>query len=178
MTSVYPSFGAFLSNGFAQMEVWEDVVGTRIFYRGQILKYLDCLYRHRSSFKFGFFLDYDDYFVPILPDEKKVGFYFSKFFSADNVGSVCLPWLQMECAPIPELIRSAPHGNLTHVLSGYRARWRKEKKCAHRLDAVQLLAVHNVRKLLPGYVPAFPESKQVAYIAHNRYTAKPCQLLK
>ncbi len=144
----------------------------RNFYFSQLIKYQACVYRHIGVFEYGLFLDYDDFFNPIIPNQKNIHYYFSKFFS-NNVGSVCMQWRQMECRPIEKQIKDIPHGNLTSILSGYSSKWRTEKKCAHRLNAAVSVEVHNVQKRLPGYRRSYHDGKS-AYVAHNRHDAELC----
>ena len=168
----YPFYSESLRTGFVQVDVWPDIVGYRNFYHSQILKYHDCLYHHIGMFEYGFFLDYDDFFNPIVPNNTDIHYYFSHFFTY-QVGSVCMPWRQMKCGPIKSRVKDVPHGNLTSILSGNKSELRPEKKCAHRLNAAQFLAVHNVDKMLPGYRRTF-SSATLAYVAHNRRSIKDC----
>ena len=171
----YPFYNESLRTGFVHVEAWTDIAGKRNFYRSQILKYHDCLYRHVGVFEYGLFLDYDDFFNPTVAKKRDIHDFFSKFFHSDNVGSVYLPWRQMKCGPIKSQVNNAPHGNLTSILTGPGSSLRSEKKCAHRLNAVLFVAIHNVEKLLPGYRLINYKEKSV-YVAHNRYTNKDCSV--
>ena len=171
----YPFYNESLRTGFVHVEAWTDIAGKRNFYRSQILKYHDCLYRHIGVFEYGLFLDFDDFFNPTVAKKRDIHDFFSKFFHSDNVGSVYLPWRQMKCGPIKSQVNNAPHGNLTSILTGPGSSLRSEKKCAHRLNAVLFVAIHNVEKLLPGYRLINYKEKSV-YVAHNRYTNKDCSV--
>jgi hypothetical protein len=166
----YPYFNESLNAGFVQMDVWLDIVGRRNFYHSQVLKYQDCLYRHIGVFKYGLFLDYDDFFNPMIANRTDIHYYLSKFFPSGTIGSVYIPWRQMKCAPRK---KDAPNGNLTSILTGYESKVRVEKKCIHRLNAVQFVVVHHTLKLLEGYIYSY-HTFGSAYVAHNRHTNKNC----
>jgi hypothetical protein len=93
----YPFLSESLKNKFAHMDVWQDTVGDRIYGYSQIMKYNDCLYRHIGVFEYALFIDYDDFFNPMVPNERDIHYYFSKLFSNRNVGSVEFQWHQMKC---------------------------------------------------------------------------------
>ena len=172
-TQLYPFLNESLMKGFVDIEVWEDIVGKRIYYYGKIIKYQDCIFRHMNRFEYLFVYDYDDYFNPMLPDHKDVHYYLNKFFAKSNIGTVHMTWHQMKCAPIEEKCKTLQDGNLTSVLSGPQWYRRSEAKCAHRLKAVVFLHSHSSLVLLSGYLRSTASDK-LAYVAHNRYTNKHC----
>ena len=155
------------------MEIWRSIVGGRIFYHSQKLKYQDCLYRYIGVFEYVVILDYDDFFNPIIPEHKDIHYYLSEFFHSDNIGTVCMPWRQMECRPVESLIRDVPHGNLTAILGGYESHLRDQTKCVHRLIAPTMISVHGVLELLPNYTKT-SSPHELAYVAHNRRDAELC----
>jgi hypothetical protein len=159
----YPSLNESLKTGYAEMEVWTR---TRNYWYSQVLKYNDCLYRHIGVFEYGLFLDTDDFFNPMVPNEGDIHHYFSELFSSDNAGSVELKWHQMECAPVKS---DAPNGNLTSILTGHDWKLRHVPKCAHRLSAVMYTTIHYAENLLQGYRRVRSDEKLV-YVAHNRIT--------
>ena len=173
----YPFLKSSLKNGFARMEVWNDIIlSNRTFYLSQKLKYQDCQSRYIGVFEFGLFCDYDDFFNPVIPKQKNIHYYLAKFFSAKDVGSFCLLWTQMTCAPIKRMVAHVPHGNLTSILSGYQSIPRKAHKCIHRMNAPLMVSVHTVVRLLGNYrkVTLTRKKKGIAYVAHVRISAKQC----
>lgn len=169
-TEIYPFLNESLHNGFVKMEVWNDIVGERMFYHSQIVKYQDCLYRYLGVFEYGIFYDVDDFFNPMLPDHKDIHYYFNREFSKPKIGSIYFEWLQMLCGPDSKLHKTLSDGNVTSILSGYELRHpTRNRKCAHRLNATVFVKIHRVERNLPGYAVAMVNTT-VAYIAHNRIT--------
>lgn len=152
-TEIYPFLKESLHHGFVKMDVWSDIVGDGMFYKGQITKYMDCLYRYTGIFEYGFFYDVDDFFNPMIPDHKGIHYYTSKLFNSPNIGSVCFAFRQMQCAPVESLRNTLRDGNLTSILSGYdwKPRLRNVGKCAHRLDAIIYVVIHGAEWMFSGY---------------------------
>ena len=163
-----------IDSGFVQMETWIDITGNRFYYHSKIVKYQDCLYRYMDTFEYGMYFDHDDFLNPVIPKHKDVHFYFDHLFAKDTVGSVIFLWRATHCAPILGAMKNLPDGNLTNILSGNGMHWRKEKKCAHRLSAIQYVAIHSGMKLLPGYTVSSVEETMV-YVAHVRDTTGLCK---
>ncbi len=173
-TVLYHFLEESLSNGFAQVEAWNNVVGSkRMYYYGQITKYQDCIYRHINKFEYVLLLDYDDYFNPVIANQKNIHYYVDQYFSSSDVGTVMIPWRQMECRPREEKYKTLQDGNLTSILSGYNFSKRPESKCAHRVNAVLYTSIHNSQELLSGY-RRIRSSDEIAYVAHNRHNMKLC----
>lgn len=172
----YPFLNELLNNGFVQMEVWNDIVGSRMFYNGQIVKYQDCIYRYIGVYEYGLFIDVDDFFNPMLPNKKDIHYYFNEFFSSHKTGSVCFEWPQMQCAPSEKHYSALIGGNLTSILTGYETKTRPNRKCAHRLSATVLVKIHEVERSFPGYRFVNTNS-HLAYIAHNNVNNKVCSLV-
>ena len=180
-TGTYPFLNESLRNGFAQMDAWNPIIGTRAIFHNQFLKYQDCLNRHIGVFEFGLFCDYDDFFNPVITGKKDIHYYFSEFFSADagfifssSVGTACMAWRQMKCGPIKSRVKDVPYGNLTSILSSSQSKMRDEKKCAHRLSAAVMVEIHGVIALLSNY-EMVKSSQKLAYMAHNRDSTKECR---
>lgn len=163
----YPVLNESLHNGFVQMDVWEDIVGERIFYHSQITKYQDCLYRYMGVYEFGIFYDVDDFFNPMLPDHKDIHYYMNREFANPKIGSVCFAWANMDCKPIPELHKALLDGNLTKTLQKMDHKFNSVAKCAHRLNAAVMVTIHDVERLLDEYKKAGKVNRTLAYIAHN-----------
>ena len=172
-TQVYPFLKESLETGFVQMHVWSDIVGKRIFYQGQLVKWHDCVHRYVSVFEFALFLDMDDFLVPALAEHRDVHYYLNKYFADSRVGGLYFKWRQMQCKPVPEQIKTLPDGNLTSILSGSKAYWRTESKCAYRLNSVFLLMVHQAQISMPGYKTIHPDQREM-YVAHLRKSEKLC----
>ena len=172
-TQVYPFLKESLETGFVQMHVWSDIVGKRIFYKSQLVKWHDCLYRYIGVFEFAFFIDMDDFLVPALPEHRDVHYYLNKYFADKHVSGLYFSWQQMQCKPVPEKIKTLPDGNLTRILSGSKAYWRINAKCAYRLNGVLLLMVHQAQISMPGYKTIRPDQQEM-YVAHLRKSEKLC----
>jgi hypothetical protein len=172
----YPFLTSSLENGFVQVEIWNDaIVGNRTFYLSQKAKYQDCHNRYIGVFEYMFICDCDDFFNPLLPDKKSIQYYLKRFFSDKTLGSACMHWRHMKCAPRKELVSVVPDGNLTRILSGYKYTKSMAHKCMHRIDAPLMVSVHTVEHLLPGYYGAVT-SNSVAYVAHiRRSITKQCK---
>ena len=172
-TVLYPFLKESLNNGFVSIEVWNDVVNKRVFYYEQVTKYQDCVFRHINIFEYMFIYDCDDYFNPLVSSEKNVHYYLDQYFSSSNVGTVYIQWWTMECKPVEEKLKTLQDGNLTSILSGYRYSKRTEAKCAHRVDALKFVLVHDPQSSLFGYT-SIRGKDALAYVAHNRYDTKQC----
>lgn len=173
-SQVYPFFKKSLSNGFVRMDIWNPLLYNRSTFHNQMLKYQDCVYRHIGLFEYGLLYDYDDFFNPIVPGQKDIHYYFSRFFSNGIAGTVCVPWHQMKCGPIEQLVRDAPDGNLTSILGDGQSSVRGEKKCAYRLSAPLMVSIHKVQTLIQDY-ERIDSAPELAYVAHNRFDIKPCK---
>ena len=172
-TVLYPYLKEAIDSGFVEMETWIDITGNRFYYHSKIVKYQDCLYRYMDTFEYAMYFDHDDFLNPVIPKQKDVHFYFDHLFAKEKMGTAFFRWRQMECAPIQKAMGNLPDGNLTSILSGNKTRWRNEKKCAHRLSALQYVSIHSGHKLLPGYTRS-TVMKTMVYVAHVRHTMKPC----
>ena len=72
ITFDYPFLLESIQNGFVQYDIWNNIVGSRMYNRGQILKYQNCLYRYLGVFEFGMFYNVDDFFIPRLLGHKDI----------------------------------------------------------------------------------------------------------
>ena len=174
----YPFLLESIQNGFVQYDIWNNIVGSRMYNRGQILKYQNCLYRYLGVFEFGMFYDVDDFFIPRLPRHKAIHYYFNNAFSKNNnIGTVLFIWKQLLCSLIKEQRDHLPDGNLTSIVTGSTGKWRQSGKCAHRLSGTLLIDIHYRVKSQPGYV-AINYSKHKAYIMHHKALPRPdCRTL-
>ena len=158
-----------IQNGFVQYDIWNNIVGSRMYNRGQILKYQNCLYRYLGVFEFGMFYDVDDFLNPVLPEHKDIHYYFNKAFSKRKIGTVRFSWKQTLCALIKEQRDNLPDGNLTRIISGSDSEWLKRAKCAHRLSGILLIDIHKAVIKLKGYFGKKADRRQV-YVMHHRTT--------
>jgi hypothetical protein len=167
-TTLYPFLEESLRSGFTEMEEWSDIVGERMYYKGQITKYEGCLYRYIGIYEYGMFIDVDDFFNPMVPGHKDVHYYLHRFFSKYKVGSVCLQWPQMQCGPSEEHLRTLTDGNITSILTGYKVKYLPYLwKCVHRLIPTVFVKIHEVELSFPGYDSVNVKDSKLAYVAHN-----------
>ena len=155
-----------INDHFAQVEVWNDIVGKRIRNAGKDWKYKDCILRYAGIFGHGMLAAVDEFFTPLDPTSMNVNRYLNKQFSRVNVASVKFDTRQMQCGPIPELRKNLMNGNVTSILSGYASIQGLEKITAHRLNSFLMTN-------FPGFTSATVSTKY-AYFAQNRVTKKPC----
>lgn len=163
----YPFLRESLANGFVVVEVWKQYLNfNEIFYYSQSLIYQDCVMRYQSSFEYAMIVDYDDFFIPVVPKRKDVHYYVNRIFD-ENTASVRLPWVELPCAVRNYTILF--DGNVTQTFSRGDVRIKRtEKKCIHRLSAVDLISIHQAYKIMPGYVNSQVEGVNLAYFAHIR----------
>ena len=155
-----------INDHFAQVEVWNDIVGKRIRNAGKDWKYKDCILRYAGIFGHGMLAAVDEFFTPLDPTSMNVNRYLNKQFSRVNVASVKFDTRQMQCGPIPELRKNLMNGNVTSILSGYASIQGLKKITAHRLNSFLMTN-------FPGFTSATVSTKY-AYFAQNRVTKKPC----
>ena len=172
-TQVYPFLKESLETGFVQMHEWKNIVNDRNFYKSQLVKSNDCLYRYIGVFEYAFFIDMDDFITFRTARHKDIHFFLEKYFLDSQIAAVHFWWMQMKCKPIPEKIKTLPDGNLTSILSGNSSDWRVEAKCAYRLNGVKAVLVHQEQKLLPGF-RSERGNREYVYVAHLRDTAVLC----
>ena len=166
-TVIYPYIEEAINSGFLVIDVWKDITGNKMYWKGQYIKYQDCAFRYVGVFEYGVFCDYDDFFTPLIPEHKDIHYYVKKFFSRNNIGTVRLPWQQYRCKPIEEIYRKLPDGNLTKSLSGYDSFRREQGKAIHRLFALERVGMHDSDELLPGFSNILSDPK-LANFAHIR----------
>lgn len=171
----YPVLNESLLDGFVRMDVWEDIVGERMFYHSQITKYQDCLYRYIGVYEYGIFYDVDDFLNPVLPDHKDIHYYLNREFSDPKIGTVCFKWVRSLCGPIRTLHKALTTGNVTSILSGHKSVVLKEMKCSHRLNSALLISTHKSHSHLPGAGKKVKVDKHQAYVAHNQMITTDCR---
>ena len=173
-TQLYPFLKEALETGFVQMYVWKNIANDRTFYKGQLVKWHDCIYRYIGVFEFAFFIDADDFLVPVLAEHKDVHFYLNKYFADSHWGGLDFNWRQMKCKPVLENIKTVSDGNLTSLLSSTDGYWRNEAKCAYRLNGVKNILVHFAHEYMPGFKKTYAKRSDI-YMAHLRDSAEICK---
>lgn len=162
-----------LANDFVEVEVWKQYLkNNEIFYYSQSLIYQDCVMRYQSSFEYAMMVDYDDFFIPVVANKKDIHYYVNRVFD-ENTASIKLPWIELPCA-----VRNYTFlvdGNVTQTFSRGDIRIKRtENKCIHRLNAVDIISIHQAYKIMPGYVNGQVEGVNLAYFAHIRPRKRFC----
>ena len=165
-TARYPFLEEALKSGFAEIEVWENFIGDKIYYYSHAIKLQDCALRYTGVYEFAFISDSDDFFIP-MKSRKDIDYYTKKLFSNPRLASVHLHWKRYKCNPDPSVYKSLPNGNVTQSLVDYASEWTGNFKSIHRLYAVDIVSVHTEAKRLPGY-RASRVDRKLAYVAHMR----------
>lgn len=170
----YPFLAESLANGFVKIEVWKRYLKeSEIFYHSQSLIYQDCVMQYRQTFEYAMMIDYDEFFIPAIPNKKNIHYYVDDFFATKKTASVKLPWIQFHCKPLNYTYLA--DGNITRTLSGRDLSKRTEYKSIHRLDVVEIVSIHAAYKTIPGYSVAKRYGMQSAYIAHIRPNKRKCR---
>ena len=159
-----------LGDGFLSVDVWKARLrsNVEIQYHSQMLAYHDCIYQFRSRYEYMIFTDQDDFFVPLIPGEKKLHHYIDRWCYK---GSCAFDWIEYypDCGMKQT---SAPDGNLTSLLVSDIRNKTPYKKCLHRLSAMIEIGIHDAREVLNGY-HAVEVPGDVAYVAHVRQSRRP-----
>lgn len=173
----YPFLIESLQNEFVKIEVWKQYLkSSAIFYYSQSLIYQDCVMQYQASFEYIMMVDYDDFFIPAVPNQKNVHYYVNRFFN-ERTASVRLPWIELPCAV--KNYTFLVDGNVTQTFSTQDTRIkRRESKSIHRLNAVDIVSIHQAFKVLPGYSKVQIEGVNLAYFAHIRPRTPLCTTVK
>ena len=179
---------SYLKSGYAKLEVWKAYLDkSQDYYHQQPLLYVDCIYRYRTEFDYALLYDTDDFFVPVIPGQTDIHYYANRLFHNEKIAAVPFKWVDYypDCGLTtrPEDIKD---GNVTKHLAFKICKARPERKSMYRLSVVVEVQIHDVVKLMPGYVrygfvrnqPTNWRSSapsDIAYVAHNRKQSKPHQ---
>lgn len=171
----YQFLSESITNGFVEVEVWKQYLeNNEIFYYSQSLIYQDCVMRYQSSFEYAVMVDYDDFFIPVIPHKKDIHYYINRIFDK-RTASIKLPWIELPCA-----VRNYTYlvdGNVTQTFNGRDVRLKRaESKSIHRLSAVDIVSIHRAYKIVPGYVNGQVKGVNLAYFAHIRPRKRLCVL--
>ncbi len=125
----------------------------------------DCLYRNLGVYKFAFFLDTDDFFIPYLSN-KTMGYYINRVFADKNEAEVGFGWYQYypDCG-LTEPLASLKDGNVTRILA-YKENWKSpNSKYACRPLLTTIADVHKTDEILGTRRHG---NDKEAYVAHVR----------
>lgn len=169
----YPFLIESLANEFVKLEVWKQYLKeNEIFYHSQSLVYQDCVMQYQCSFEYAAMIDYDDFFIPVIPSKRDIHYYVNRVFDK-NTASVRFPWIELPCA-----VRNHSFlvdGNITQTFSKQDLRIKRiENKSIHRLSAVELISIHQAYKVMPGYVKVQVKGVDFAYFTHIRPRKRLC----
>ena len=162
-TSAYPFLKEALDSGFARIETWKNPLGKKIYYYSQLLKYQDCVMKYLDVFQYAFLLDSDEFFTPLIPSQKSIGYYVENLYSVPSTVTVCFQWINYFCQVHPS--RSLDNGNLTATLDNFKdRRIRTEEKCLHKLSELLFVGIHCAFKVINGRRTR--HVSDLAYVAH------------
>ena len=168
-TSIYPSLKEALDTGFVSMEVWKNYVANKIYYYSHTTKLQDCVMRYTGVYDYTFVCDVDEFFVPLVPDEKDIHYYVNRFFNKNFLSSINVSWRRFLCKPDQSLYRHLRDGNVTQALTGPDSSWDKHPKTIHRLAVTGIVGAHKSFSNLPGY-KSTKLDRRFAYMGHVRPT--------
>ena len=166
-TNIYPFLAEGLKSGFVVMEVWSKSIDT-IFYHSQSVKIEDCVMRYRGVFNYAVILDYDDFFTPLIPEQKDIHYYIKEMFPDNSIGSAALQWVDLRGALDLGALSQLKDGNVTKTLKSIRSTKRSAGKCAYKISAILMTSVHMARLLLPSFKVNPVNGETILYIAHVR----------
>jgi hypothetical protein len=169
----YPFLIESLANGFVELEVWKHYLrDDEVFYHSQSLIYQDCVMHYQSTFEYAAMVDYDDFFIPVIPSKKDIHYYINHVFD-EITASIKLPWIELPCEV--KNYTFLVDGNVTQMFGEQDTRIKRtEFKSIHRLSAVDVVSIHQVYKMIPGYVQVQVTGVDFSYFAHIRPRSKFC----
>ena len=165
-------FEEALRDGFVSYSVWHNWLSSReVYYHSQMLAYENCIYRFQGTYDYAFFVDSDDHFIPLVPNQKKLDYYIKHYCTG---GACTFQWKEYfpDCGQ--DWSRLGPHGNVTntllshtHVLHGMG-----ERKSLYRISAALDAGIHTPVQLMKGHKSKTVPS-EAAYVAHVRRNKHP-----
>ena len=159
-----------LRDGFISYSVWHNWLSSReVYYHSQMLAYENCIYRFQGTYDYAFFVDSDDHFIPLVPDEKKLDYYIKRYCTG---GGCSFQWTQYfpDCGQ--DWSRLGPHGNVTNTLLSHTHYKRVEGKSLYKISAALDAGIHKPEKMTEGHTCKHVSSK-TAYVAHVRRNMHP-----
>ena len=161
-----------VKEGFISVQVWKKwYLNDEWFYYGNILMYLDCIYRYRRTYDFVSLLDTDDFLTIQVPDMSYKDFIL-KYCYLEGVGSCSFKWLFYYPGLCGMKAKVGEDGNVTANMVPHRARREQggNFKPIHLSGAIRDSSFHDAscsECLVNGYRAIFiPE--HIANVAHNR----------
>ncbi|CAI8024867.1 hypothetical protein GBAR_LOCUS14403 [Geodia barretti] len=161
-----------LRDGFISYSVWHNWLSSReVYYHSQMLAYENCIYRFQGTYDYAFFVDSDDHFIPLVPDQKKLDYYIKSYCTN---GACSFLWKEYFTDCGQDWSRLGPHGNVTNTLLSHThvIRGKGEEKSLYRISAALDAGIHSPRQLMKGHGSKTVPLK-VAYVAHVRSNRHP-----
>lgn len=141
------------------------------FYFGNILMYLDCIYRYRGTYDFVSLWDTDDFFTVRVPGMSYKDFLVNYCYK-EGIGSCSFRWLYYYPGVCGFRKDIGEDGNVTHSMVPHSPRHEQKKayKSVHLSTAIQDSSFHDASCnscLVEGYRPVLIPP-HIAYMAHLR----------
>ncbi len=161
-------------SNYVTVQVWEekyDPQKEEWFYYGNILMYLDCIYRYRGTYDFISLFDTDDFFTIRFPGLTYKDF-LVKYCLRKGIGSCNFQWLYYYPGVCGLRREVGPDGNVTASMVPHSPRYEQPHnyKPTHLSKAIVDSSFHDASCsgcLQEGYrAVLIPE--HIAYVAHNR----------
>ena len=169
----HPDVKGAIEEGFLTVDIWPRWFSMwQIYYHSQLLAYQDCLYRFLGSYEYVFTHDADDFFVPLLQDQKTLGYYLSRHCPR---GTCKFSWEEFEPKGLTFTGPIGEDGNVTDkVVTKHSRVPRLVYKCVHRIDDLFELEIHGGERwkeegfLLKTCCASKHVPRTEAYVAHLR----------
>ena len=159
---------------FITIQIWKEWYNStndEWFYYGNILMYLDCIYRYRGTYDFVSLLDTDD-FLTIREPGLSYKDFLVQYCYLDGIGSCSFRWLFYYPGLCGMKEKVGSDGNVTKYMIPHSPRYEQNGnfKPVHRSEAIRDSSFHDASCsvcLHKGYRAVLvPEN--IAYVAHNR----------
>ena len=161
-----PSVKKAIDEGFLAVDIWHTWFSpAQIHDHSQLLAYEDCLYRFQGTYDYLFPHDADDFFVPVISDQKQLQYYINKHCS--KAGTCAMEWYQM-CPTCGILHEAGEDGNVTDTLGYFDRCRREETKSVHNIAVTFDVSGHHGHKWAPGYTEIRVLAPNNMYVAHIR----------
>ena len=166
---------SLIADGFLTVDFWILWMnnGKEVWYHNQGLILEDCIYQFRGTYDYIYILDTDDFFIPRIPEEKKVQYYIDKMCVRKKVGNCKFRWVEF----YPDFFGmnasiSVADGNVTNQLLNFSHMMQGNRKSVHRTEAMVDSATHYAHQIIDGY-QRIEYPIEVAYVAHIRKFIQP-----
>ena len=161
-----------IKDGFVSFSSWHRWLTKDMVYgRSQMLAYENCIYRFQGTYDYAFFVDSDDHFIPLDPNQKKLDYYIKHYCTG---GACTFQWKEYfpDCGQ--DWSRLGPHGNVTNTLLSHMHtnHISKRGKSIYRISAALDAGIHTPKQLMEGYKSQIVPSN-VSYVAHLRKNRAP-----